>query len=574
MDVESRSQRGYSNLEVIQHPNCLLVISGLVGFVCFAVCLAVGMATHWTMAGFWLYAFILFGIGGLICWSVVGWQTHLALLERKEKMQELALANQDIAMRWRFIRAADKAETNGDNYKMVVSDKSITIEVVRKAIQLEHARIQYAPRTVQQIDRPAQPLAISPPGEEEKPIPVPVAPSFWDIIDLITEDKMPLCFIVDTNPRSRTYGQTIPAFGTILDLLSLCIIGKPGRGKSVLLLFYICILAKYGSEMHILDPQGAFKELQLLHGKRLPAMPPTARIYYYSNLEEMEAVVSNVLAEIKNREQLYKPHVVEGELQLHTVKHPLVILADELPIIAEMDAEIKIKTKEENKARKEEGLEALAIRQVTNMVKTSVLAARKYGVYFVGASQSIDATILPTRVSAGFNSRIVFYSTEQKARMAGLESDVAKRLLPVIRRAGPGMTIYDCGRWDTPLVAAFPAMTIEDVLQFFGISMDELKALWIAELTAQEQQSKTRNTGPLRETPPTIVQSKKVTRRASLTDAIEVWNKSPVEIGRPRLRDELQARGLECSDDLAKNLLKAIKQRLESNGGAAGGHEN
>jgi hypothetical protein len=285
MDVESRSQRGYSNLEVIQHPNCLLVISGLVGFVCFAVCLAVGMATHWTMAGFWLYAFILFGVGGLICWSVVGWQTHLALLERKEKMQELALANQDIAMRRRFIRAADKAETNGDNYKMVVSDKSITIEVVRKAIQLEHARIQYAPRTVQQIDRPAQPLAISPPGEEEKPIPVPVAPSFWDIIDLITEDKMPLCFVVDTNPRSRTYGQTIPAFGTILDLLSLCIIGKPGRGKSVLLLFYICILAKYGSEMHILDPQGAFKELQLLHGKRLPAMPPTARIYYYSNLQ-------------------------------------------------------------------------------------------------------------------------------------------------------------------------------------------------------------------------------------------------------------------------------------------------
>jgi hypothetical protein len=516
--------------------------------------------------------FLVFGLGGLICCAVVGWQIHLALLEHKQQLQQMAMTDQDIAMKRRFIRAADKAETNGDNYKMVVSDKSITIEVIRKATSLEHARIQYAPRTIVQQ---AQPHAINPPApaeEEEAPIPIPQAPNFWDIIHLITENSMPLCFVVDQNPRSRTYGQTVPAFGTILDLLSLCVIGRPGRGKSVLLLYYLCILAKYGSEIHILDPQGAFKDLMLLHGKLLPAMPPTARIYYYSDLAEMEAAVSNVMADIKEREKLYKPHLENGEFVHCTIKHPLVVMADELPIIAEMDIEIKQKTKEENKARKEEGLEALQIRQVTQMVKTSVLAARKYGVYFVGVAQSIDATILPTRVTAGFNSRIIFSSTEQKARMAGLESADAKRLLPIIRRAGPGKTIYDCGRWDMPLVAAFPNMTIEDVLRFFGISMDELKALWIAELTAQQQPG-TRITGPLAgDTPPHIVQAKKVTRRATITDAVEVWNteaKQGREIGRPRLRDELQARGLECSDDLAKNLLKAIKHQLES-GGAGG----
>jgi hypothetical protein len=438
--------------------------------------------------------------------------------------------------------------------------------VIRRATQLDHARIQYAPRTmVQQVDRPA----IAPPSPVEEPIPVPVAPNFWDIIHLITEGNFPLCFVVDTNPRSRTYGQTIPVFGAILDLLSLCIIGRPGKGKSVLLLFYICCLARHGAEIHVLDPQAAFKELQLLHGKPLPAMPPTARIYYYSSLAEMEAVVSNIQAEIKVREKLYQPHLENGELRLHTVKHPLVVLADELPIIADMDIENKAKVKEENRARKEEGLELLKVRQVTDMVKTAVLAARKYMVYFIGAAQSIDASILPTRITAGFNSRIVFSSTQQKATMAGLESDVAKRFLPVIRRAGPGKVIYDCGRWDTPLVGAFPNMTIEDVLQFFGISMEELKALWIAELSAQEsQQQGVRITGPLPNTPPQVVQAKRVTRRATLADAIEVWNAANGEIGRPRLREELQARGLECSDDLAKNLLRGIRHQLENAGGA------
>ncbi len=152
--------------------------------------------------------------------------------------------------------------------------------------------------------------------------------------------------------------------------------------------------------------------------------------------------------------------------------------------------------------------------------------------------------------------------------MVGLEGEVAKRFLPVIRRAGPGKVIYDCGRWDAPLVAGFPDMTIEDVLQFFGISMVELEELWVAELMAQERQQKVaRITGPLTGETPRIVPAKKVVRRATLADAIEVWNASDVEIGRPRLREELQRKGLECSDDLAKQLLKVIKQRLESPGG-------
>lgn len=579
-EVESSlvSQDRYVRLaRQIHRSTCLQVSCWVVLFLCFAGGLAIDMGNGWKPSGFALYIFILLVVGGLICAAVIGWQVHLGLLERKEKKQDIVLADQDIALRRRVLRAADRAEANGDNFKLVLNEKGgVTIEVVRASTQLEQARIQYAPKIKEVIGRQPVP-AIAPPAapvdeddDEQEPIPVPEAPDFWSIIDLITIERMPLCFIVDMNPSSPTFGETIPAFGTILDLLSLCVIGRPGRGKSVLLLYYICCLAQHGAEMHVLDPQGAFKELMLLHGRVLPAMPPTARIYYYSGLADMEAAVENVLADISERERLFQPHLEEGEAVLHRLKHPLVVLADELPIIAEMDAQIREQRKEENRARKAEGLELLKIRQVTQMVKTSVLAARKFNVYFIGASQSLDATILPTKITDAFNSRIIFSSTQRKARLVGLEPEDAKRLLPIIKRAGAGKTIYDCGRWDEPRVAAIPMVTIEDVLAFFGITMEELRRMWREELLAKERQGQQRITGPLGPTTPRIVPAKPVVRRATLTDAIQVWNEvvqDSHEIGRPRLQHELQARGLECSDDLAKNLLRMIKQQLEKNAG-------
>jgi hypothetical protein len=57
-------------------------------------------------------------------------------------------------------------------------------------------------------------------------------------------------------------------------------------------------------------------------------------------------------------------------------------------------------------------------------------------------------------------------------------------------------------------------------------------------------------------------------RRATLSDAIDVWNDLG-EMGRPRLREELIARGLECSDDLAKTLIKNVKRRAGGGGESA-----
>lgn len=68
------------------------------------------------------------------------------------------------------------------------------------------------------------------------------------------------------------------------------------------------------------------------------------------------------------------------------------------------------------------------------------------------------------------------------------------------------------------------------------------------------------------DTPPLRMIPKADTRKATLADAVEVWNESEGRIGRPRLQKSLQARGLECSDYLAGELLAQL-QNLEAVGG-------
>ena len=161
-------------------------------------------------------------------------------------------------------------------------------------------------------------------------------------------------------------------------------------------------------------------------------------------------------------------------------------------------------------------------------------------------------------------------------RMVGMEADTIKRFLPALRRVGPGFMIYDCGRWAEALLATTPFVSIDDMLLYFGIDPEELEAQWIAELQAQAQEQETLSDvdGVTVATPHLqIVQPKQVKRQATLADAIEVWNESPVEIGRGRLQEELQARGLVCGEDLAKSLIRTVKKQLPKTDGA-GSQEN
>jgi len=66
---------------------------------------------------------------------------------------------------------------------------------------------------------------------------------------------------------------------------------------------------------------------------------------------------------------------------------------------------------------------------------------------------------------------------------------------------------------------------------------------------------------------------KSTKQRATLNDAIAVWNEQKGSIGRYRLQELLQKRELECSEDAAKGFMRSIKQLLDNVGGVAGGQE-
>jgi hypothetical protein len=128
------------------------------------------------------------------------------------------------------------------------------------------------------------------------------------------------------------------------------------------------------------------------------------------------------------------------------------------------------------------------------VIRRFVVEARKWRCFFIGSGQTMDAEILPTRVTQSLNSRIVFFSSDMRARMAGLETDAIKTLLPLIRRAGPGVMVFDCARFDKSVIGAIPSISTEDMLTFLGVASNHTYEIPTMPLI-------TRDTGPLHTTP-------------------------------------------------------------------------
>lgn len=279
---------------------------------------------------------------------------------------------------------------------------------------------------------------------------VPQAPHFAQMKHLITKKKMPLCFLADG-----------PAYGTVNDLLSMAITGKPGRGKTTALMYYVCMLLANGADVFVWDPHGAMNELAVLNGKVLPNMPETAKLTYLDRREDIINSVPVLQAELAKRDDLYR----DG----HQTRHPLLILADELPVLADYDASLVAEHRAMNKKRVKDGDDELEIPSLITLIRRFVLEARKWNCYFIGSGQSMDAQILPTKVTENMSSRIVFFSSDRRARMSGLENDAIKKYLPLIRRAGSGVMVFDCARWDEPAIGAIPMIEVDDMLEYLGV---------------------------------------------------------------------------------------------------------
>lgn len=278
---------------------------------------------------------------------------------------------------------------------------------------------------------------------------IPQAPAFREMSHLLTPERMVLC-----------YTASGPAYGTTDDLLSMAVTGKPGRGKTTALMYYVVMLLQAGAEVWVWDPHGAMNDLAVLNGRSLPGMPATAKVVYLDRKPDIVASVPQLQTELARRDDYYR--------QTHKTKHPLLLLADELPVLADYDEQVEKEYKLINKQRAKDDPEEVP--SLIYLIRRFVLEARKWRCFFIGSGQSIDAEILPTKVTDAMNSRIVFFNSDRKARMTGLETDAIKDLLPVIRRAGSGVMVFDCSRWDKPVIGAIPYIEVKDMLVYLGVS--------------------------------------------------------------------------------------------------------
>ncbi len=259
---------------------------------------------------------------------------------------------------------------------------------------------------------------------EEK---LPQAPPFRQMCQLIRPDRLVLCWTL--------HG---PLYGTVTDLLSMVIIGLPGRGKTTALMYYVAMLLAAGAEVYVWDPHSSMNELAGI-----------ARLHYSDDLEEMSESVPGLFDELEERRLLWKTS--------KQTRRPLLLLVDELPVIGQY-------AMKHNKA-------------MLDLIEKFVLEARKWNCYFIGAGQSTDAEILPTRVTENLSSRIVFFCSDRRARMAGLDEKSIKQLLPLLKPdTVKGRMIFDCSRIGEPVLGAIPAMTIRDLQAFLGSSRREQTA--------------------------------------------------------------------------------------------------
>jgi hypothetical protein len=259
---------------------------------------------------------------------------------------------------------------------------------------------------------------------------VPHAPDYSQVDGLITDQQLVLC-----------YTASGPVFGTVVDLLSMCVVGKPGRGKSTALLYYILILLKVGAEVWVWDPHSGLNDLA--YG-----------LNYCDDLGDIEESCAVLHRQLEQRRKLWK--------EQKRVMHPLLLLVDEMPVISDYEND-RLK---ELKGKKEDLLAFDQFYRPSRLLKKFVLEARKWNCYVILSGQALPAEVLSTLTRDNMSSRIVFESCNMHAKMAGLQKEEIDSLLPALKGAGPGVAVMDVSRWSKPMLAAIPNTTVDDLRAF------------------------------------------------------------------------------------------------------------
>jgi hypothetical protein len=315
--------------------------------------------------------------------------------------------------------------TRWEHHRHDIADRKHMRELTNRAIENHHS-IEYNPatralRTISPLTIPNAPVTIkeyNAGAAAALPAPsgalYPVAPPFASVKSLIRPGRLVLGY--------NTQGAIT---GDVSDLLSMAFVGKPGTGKSTALLYYLAILLLVEASVFVLDPQGSLYDVADL-------------IPYYGEHNEIYDVLPLIYEEIEERENLFRRN--KGQ-----TKNPLLVLVDELPALARYE--------EKNKPRE----------SVLDLAEKIVTQNRKHNCFCMLTGQSLPANVLPTLTRDNLSSRLVFNSSDMHARMAGLDVDSRKMLLPLLRKAQPGTAILDVSRRPQPDIAALPFTTIDDL---------------------------------------------------------------------------------------------------------------
>lgn len=187
--------------------------------------------------------------------------------------------------------AVERAELAGDNYTITAGRDSVSIQVVRAAIQLEQARIQQAGRMQQQLEKAQQYKQIAGPGPETEPrtpaqparasrnipqaaarqvsdedemaeklaqIPEPSKPGVLTFAELLDEGIIQAALLVGLiclgYVASPVAGEWVLRFGTWLDLYSCGVGGVSGSGKTTTVRFLLFQAILAGAKLLMVDP--------------------------------------------------------------------------------------------------------------------------------------------------------------------------------------------------------------------------------------------------------------------------------------------------------------------------------
>ncbi len=571
MEVESmppryRQDRGYSsNLEVLQHSNCLLVACIALGFFCFVVCLGIGMGTGGNMSGFLLFLFIVFGFGGVICWAVVGWQFYKAKRELDDKHNrvtaEIRLLNETSTAVRDAVKHGDGLDFTRNDDKRI-TDIKITRTYAVLAAQAQRGRVVDAGRfaalpsgqdvTQQKASTINAPAIILPPRL--------VVPAAYDLMDVMPGFSLAPDNIFLGKDGYRKQVTCDPRTALCHGAFN----AATGRGKTIWVRGLETQLLKVGFEVVHADIK-----FTLCDEKNNDYRPIARALLEQGDLNAGGRMLPHLMA---REEDIYHflywlagPELLRRRAMYGAGDHSysvFFLFLEELYYLMSMYKDLGGPISRLLSVGRSLGIKIFCVAQnfqVQNLKINSGMRECFESAWYLGGDEKSAASVLDMSMSA-----LDQYQAENNIELG--DGVTVFRNNKVMYKAGllrGGMSsnefvYYMLGRADgftlPPGVLPSPDET-------------ETRSSGVVVPAGYEKREVQRDTQPLVKT---AIQPKNEPKRASIPDAIAVWNSFPSEIGRTTMRKELEARGFECSDDLARKFVDLIKEQLKSEGGENG----